>query len=168
MINKHYDNLDTCIHDLLKEAVSYASEGVKANIGGPFGAGIILTEGDKYKVLVVERNNVIQKKDPTCHAEVNAIRKACKILNTPFLSNCILVSTSKSCPMCISAAIWAKIPYIYYVSDYDLATKVGFKDNDIIEYLNDKNDIIKEIKIDSNYTNKLFEIWENKKDRFNY
>ena len=168
MSDKSYENLDDCIHDLLKLITDYACEGVNANIGGPFGAGIIITENNKYRILVVERNNVIQRKDPTCHAEVNAIRKACKILDTPFLNNCILVSTSKSCPMCISAAIWAKIPGIYYASDYRRATKVGFKDNDIIEYLNEENDIIKEIKIDEPYINKMFDLWENKTDRFDY
>ena len=165
MSDKYYENLDDCIHDLLKQITDYACEGVKSNIGGPFGAGIVITENNKYRILVVERNNVIQKKDPTCHAEVNAIRKACKILNTPFLNNCILVSTSKSCPMCISAAIWARIPVIYYSLDYAKASSSGFKDNDIANYIKGNNKLVREIRVDNNNCNKLFEIWKNKEDK---
>ena len=163
-----FDNLDECINELLKKASKYACEGVIANVGGPFGAGIILKDKDKYKILVVERNNVIQKKDPTAHAEVNAIRKACRKLNTNFLENCILVTTAKSCPMCISAAIWAKIPEVYYAVDYDYAMKSGFKDKDISDYICNKNDILEEIKVKTNIAEKPFKIWNTKRDRFNY
>lgn len=96
--NNEYDNLEECVNEVYELASKYAIDGVKNNIGGPFGAGIIYEkENGKYIILLIERNTVIASKDPTAHAEVNAIRSACKALNTRSLENCILVTTAKSC-----------------------------------------------------------------------
>lgn len=169
MLDKLYNNIDECIDDALKLSSTYADEGVIGNIGGPFGASIIQVIDGKYRIIVIARNTVISEKDATCHAEVNAIRKANKILNRFDLSDCILVSTSKSCPMCISAACWARIPTVYYSLDYDLATTSGFKDNNILEYLQGKNDkVITEKKRYTKYAEVPFETWAKKEDKTNY
>lgn len=160
IINKKFETLESCLDEVFNAAASYATEGVKENIGGPFGAGIIQKVNDKYKVLVIERNTVISTKDATSHAEINAIRKAEKILNRIFLDDCILVSTAKSCPMCLSAACWAKILILYYGVDYTKATLSGFKDDSIFEYLNGKkNNIIKEILKENPFSEEPFKVW---------
>lgn len=169
MINDIYTNLEECISDCFKEAANYAILGVKENVGGPFGAAIIQKNEDKYKVICIERNTVITTKDATCHAEINAIRKASNLLNKRELSDCILITTSKSCPMCLSAACWANIPVIYYGSTYTDATTAGFKDNDIAEYIKGKNsEIIKEIKVNNLDCITPFKVWNEKDDKINY
>lgn len=139
------------------------------NIGGPFGAGIIQKIGNNYKIICIERNTVIYTKDATCHAEINAIRTASKILNKFNLSDCILVTTAKSCPMCLSASCWASIPVIYYGTDYSEATTSGFKDEKISEYIKGKNDkIIKEVQIKNDISLEPFKVWDEKEDRIKY
>lgn len=78
--------------------------------GGPFGA-VVVREG---QVLAVAGNSTIRDRDPTAHAEINAIRKACRQLETHDLSGCVLYSTCECCPMCYAAAYWARIAKIYY------------------------------------------------------
>ncbi len=164
-----YDDINDAINDIYKEASSYAIKGIKDNIGGPFGAGIIQKINDKYKIITISRNTVIGSKDPTCHAEVNAIRLACKKLNKMTLEDCILVTTAKSCPMCLSASIWAQIPTIYYSESYDDASESGFKDSAIEEYIkgNNKN-LINEIQLNNIECKKSFYEWNNKEDKIQY
>lgn len=154
--NNEYDNLEECVNEVYELASKYAIDGVKNNIGGPFGAGIIYEkENGKYIILLIERNTVIASKDPTAHAEVNAIRSACKALNTRSLENCILVTTAKSCPMCLSAACWADIKTIYYSQSYDSAVSSGFRDEGIQEYIKGENDIIDEEQLKIHAVNTL-------------
>lgn len=169
MTSKLYDNLDECIKDVIHLSSKYACEGVKENVGGPFGAGIIQIIDDNYKIISVERNTVISSKDATCHAEVNAIRAASKILNKRNLDDCILVTTAKSCPMCLSAACWSNIQTIYYGTDYSEATSSGFRDNAISEYIKGKNaSLITEIQVKNDECIEPFKIWNEKQDRINY
>ena len=160
-----YTNLEECIKEVLKKAVDNTIDSIKNNNGGPFGAAVVQVIDNKYKLISVESNGVISLKDPTAHAEVQAIRKACEILDKGYLDDCILISTSKSCPMCLSAAIWARIPVIYYAEEYDKASLSGFKDDDIANYIKGNNKIIREVKVSNNNCNKLFKIWENKEDK---
>lgn len=169
MISKKYDNLTECITDAFKFSADYACEGVKEDIGGPFGACIIQKINNNYKIICIERNTVISSNDATCHAEINAIRKASKLLNRFNLSDCILVTTAKSCPMCLSASCWANIPVIYYGTDYSEATTSGFKDDAICEYIKGNNEnLIKEIQINDIVYQNPFKVWNEKKDKFQY
>ena len=77
--------------------------------------------------------------DPTAHAEVTAIREACKKLKTYDLSNYILYASSEPCPMCLSAIIWANIKEVYYGCTKEDAGKIGFRDDIIYKYLEGKN-----------------------------
>lgn len=164
-----YENLEECVNKVFEMASEYAIDGVKTNIGGPFGAGIVLkNENGKYEIVAIERNSVIEGKDPTQHAEVNAIRSSCKKLNTRSLENCILVTTAKSCPMCLSAACWANIKTIYYSESYDSAVSSGFKDESIAEYIKGNNKIIEEKQMKKDCCVKPFDVWNEKKDRQNY
>ncbi len=168
MNDKIYNNLTECINDTLIHCSNYACEGVEKNIGGPFGAAIIQEINNTYKILCIERNTVISSNDATNHAEINAIRKANKLLNRYNLKDCILVTTAKSCPMCLAASIWANISDIYYGVDYNEATTSGFKDNAIAEYIKGKNKIINETQIKNEICTKPFILWNNKEDKKQY
>ena len=164
--SNEYESLEECVNEVYELASKYAIDGVRKNIGGPFGAGIIYeTDNGRYSILVIERNSVIKSKDPTAHAEINAIRSACKVLNTRSLENCILVTTAKSCPMCLSAACWANIKKIYYSQEYDSAELGGFKDNEIYEYINRNNEIIEEIMLENPCCEYPFMEWNQKQDK---
>ena len=169
MNNEIYTNLNDCINDVLSLSSNYACEGVEKNIGGPFGAGIIQKLDNGYKIICIERNTVISSKDATSHAEINAIRKASKFLNRRNLNDCILVTTAKSCPMCLSASCWANIPVIYYSVDYSEATASGFRDDAIAEYIKGNNtNLINELQVKNDICCKPFKIWNNKKDKMQY
>lgn len=169
-MNKIYTDINECVNDVINLAVNYAIDGVNKKIGGPFGAGIIQQINDnEYKILIIDRNNVIFSKDVTGHAEINAIRKACKVLNKIELDDCILVTTAKSCPMCLSAACWAKIKTIYYGVDYSCANASGFKDSAILNYLNNNDTtLIKEINLNNLSCKAPFNAWEKLEDKTMY
>jgi len=106
---------------------------MKRDIGGPFGA--VIAKDDK--VVVVESNSVLQDHDPTAHAEMNAIRKACKKLGTHDLSGYELYATGYPCPMCMSAIIWANIKKVYVSGTVEDAEEIGFRDKFIYDFIKD-------------------------------
>lgn len=116
---------------IMNLAINQARKTMRNGEGGPFGAAIVC-EG---KVIAVSSNTVLRDNDPTAHAEVNAIRKAGKILGTYDLSNCILYATGYPCPMCLAAIMWANIKTVYYGTDLDDALKIGFRDDFIYQFI---------------------------------
>jgi guanine deaminase len=113
----------------MKKAVTIAIENVETNSGGPFGAivvkdGIIISEG---------RNQVTATNDPTAHAEVQAIRAACKALNTFQLTDCEIYTSCEPCPMCIGAIYWARPKAVYYACTKIEAAQIGFDDKFIYD-----------------------------------
>lgn len=82
---------------------------------------------------------MVESKDATAHAEINAIRKASEILNTHDLSGCILYTSAEPCPMCLSAIIWANIKVVYYANTRKDADDIGFRDDMIYEYIKGNN-----------------------------
>ena len=116
--------------EILKKAVAEAKKTMTAGDGGPFGAAIIDPEGHLY----VASNTVLSSNDPTAHAEVNAIRKACKEKQTHDLSGCVLYTTCYPCPMCLSACVWANIKTIYYGCTPKDAEAIGFRDDFIYRF----------------------------------
>ncbi len=123
--------------EIMKQAANKAHETMKRNIGGPFGAAIV-KDGE---ILAITSNSVLQDKDPTAHAEVNAIREAGKLLGTHDLTGCELYATGYPCPMCLSAIIWANIKSVYYGCEAWEAEIAGFRDDMIYTYLeNNRND----------------------------
>ena len=123
----------------MKLAIERARKTMNKEKGGPFGAAIIDKNG---KVIAITSNVVLGKKDPTAHAEMEAIRKASKKLKTYDLSECTLFATGYPCPMCLSAIIWANIKKGYYATDLEDAEKIGFRDNFIYDYLKNKNILV--------------------------
>lgn len=117
---------------MLDKAIEEARITMNKNIGGPFGA--LVTDKDT-NIIAIASNTVLGTNDPTAHAEINAIRKACQILNTYDLSNCKLYTTAYPCPMCISAIIWANIKEVYYGASVEEAKKIGFRDDYIYDFI---------------------------------
>ena len=117
---------------------------------------------DKDGNIISNGNNrVIMEKDPTAHAEISAIREACKKLNTYDLSEYILYTSCEPCPMCLSAIIWANIKKVYYGCTKEDAGKIGFRDDMIYEYLKDeKKDLIHLEKLDRESCLEVFEKYE--------
>ncbi len=167
--NNEYENIEDCVNTVYEQASKLALDGVKRGIGGPFGAGIIYEKDNgRYVILVIERNTVLKSNDPTAHAEINAIRSACKLLGTRSLENCILVTTAKSCPMCLAAACWANIKTIYYSQSYESAEKSGFKDAEIEDYIKGHNYLIQEIKLSNSCCEFPFVEWNKKEEKEEY
>jgi tRNA(Arg) A34 adenosine deaminase TadA len=103
---------------------------IQEKTGGVFGA-VIVKDG---KIISEGYNQVIKNQDPTWHAEMQAIREACKKLQNPHLDGCDLYTSAECCPMCLAAAYWAHIKHIYYASTTEDALKYGnFADIDILE-----------------------------------
>ncbi|MFE4241494.1 nucleoside deaminase [Peribacillus butanolivorans] len=115
----------------MEMAVQLAYENVLAKNGGPFGA-IIVKDG-----VVVGRgcNNVTTANDPTAHAEVQAIRDACRNLNSYQLTDCEIYTSCEPCPMCIGALYWARPKVIYYACTKEDAACIGFDDHFIYQEL---------------------------------
>ncbi|MBO4626215.1 MAG: nucleoside deaminase [Alphaproteobacteria bacterium] len=108
----------------LDMAIAESEKSVKLG-SSPFGAVIVRND----VVVARAHNTVVLKKDPTAHAEVNAIRLACKKLGTFDLSGCDLYASCEPCPMCASASTWANISHVYYAADRKDADKIGFRDD---------------------------------------
>jgi guanine deaminase len=109
----------------LNLAAALAAKTSARGDGGPFGAAIVHKDG---RVLALAANSVLKSQDPTCHAEVNAIRIACKILKSPFLKDCDVYSTTESCPMCFSALHWARAKSVTYATTIGDVKKLGFNE----------------------------------------
>ena len=113
---------------------------------------------------------MIETNDPTAHAEIVAIREATKLLGRFDLSDCILYTTCEPCPMCYSAAHWAKIPLIYYGATQDDAKDIGFDDSYIYEVLQNKhsNEKMKICQIDREQCLEPFRKYEEDEERILY
>lgn len=117
----------------MKMAVTEAKKGIHSGHGGPFGA-VIVKDG---KVISKGHNHVLVNNDPTCHGEIDAIRKACKKLKTFDLTGCELYSTGFPCPMCFAAILWSNIGKIYYGCNTTDTEIIGFRDKKFEEDIPD-------------------------------
>jgi len=109
----------------IKAAVEAALKGMQNNEGGPFGC-VIVKDG---KIIGRGNNKVTSTNDPTAHAEVTAIRAACKYLKSFQLTGCILYTSCEPCPMCLGAIYWARPDKVYYGSSKTDAAAIGFDDD---------------------------------------
>lgn len=139
-------------------AIEEARKTMRSNFGGPFGAAVV-KDG---KVVSVSSNTVLKDNDPTAHAEINAIREACKKLNTYDLNGCILYATGYPCPMCLSACMWANIREVYYGTDLSDAERIGFRDDFIYQFIKNENsgDILKLVQINRDDCLELMEEYQ--------
>lgn len=109
----------------MEQAIALATENVASGRGGPFGA-VIVKDG---QVLATGVNKVTVLNDPTAHAEVVAIREACKKLGTYWLKGCDVYTSCEPCPMCLTAIYWSHCRAIYYGNSAADAAKIGFDDS---------------------------------------
>lgn len=153
----------------MKIANKLAENNLKTNFGGPFGACVV----KNGKIIGRGSNHVLSDNDPTAHAEIVAIRNACKNIKSHDLSGCILYTSCYPCPMCLSAIIWANIKKVYYGNTKEDAEMIGFRDEDIYEYIENmesrKNNKILCLEcMDREETIKTFESFVEKKDKIMY
>jgi guanine deaminase len=117
--------------DLMQLAIRLAVENVTSGKGGPFGA-VVAKNGE---VIATGVNRVTADNDPTAHAEVNAIREACRALGTFQLPGCVLYTSCEPCPMCLGAIYWVRLDSVYYGNTCRDAAEAGFDDSLIYEEL---------------------------------
>lgn len=106
-------------------AIKLSEQNIEHGQGGPFGA-VIVKDGE---VVASSANKVVPENDPTAHAEVSAIRLACKALGTYDLSGCEIYTSCEPCPMCLGAIYWAHVDKIYYANTKADAAEIGFDDH---------------------------------------
>lgn len=148
------------MNNVMKFGIEEARKTMNENKGGPFGAVITDKDGN---VISIASNLVLESHDPTAHAEIMAIRKASKILETHDLSGCILYATGYPCPMCLSAIIWANISKVYYGTNLLEAEEIGFRDDFIYKYLINKNsDVLELVELDHDDCLELFTEYKEK------
>ncbi len=108
----------------MKEALALARQNMGSQDGGPFGAVVVYEK----KIIGRGSNRVLIDCDPTAHGEIIAIREACLHLGNPHLNKAILYTSCEPCPMCLTAALWARIETIYFAATREDAAKIGFDD----------------------------------------
>ena len=154
------------MNKFLNLAIQEAKKGFSKKAGGPFGA-VIVKNG---KVIAKKYNTVLKDNDPTAHAEVNVIRKACKKLKNFDLTGCELYSTCEPCPMCLFAIHWAQIKKIYYGASADDATKIGFDDkyfyDEVKKSIGSRD--IPMVQIAHKEALEVFKEWDEKEDKILY
>jgi len=123
--------LEDTKHEFMREAIRLSREKMQAGFGGPFGAVVVRHN----QIIARGFNNVLSSNDPTAHAEVDAIRKACAVLQTYQLTDCELYTSCEPCPMCLGAIYWARFRQVYYGNTKQDAAAVGFDDSFIYEQI---------------------------------
>tara|TARA_B100000809_G_scaffold226875_1_gene238813 strand:- start:4852 stop:5328 length:477 start_codon:yes stop_codon:yes gene_type:complete len=150
----------------MRRAIALAERGMNSNEGGPFGAVVV-----KDGVIIAEGNNsVTSTNDPTAHAEVVAIRRACEKLKSFQLDNCIIYTSCEPCPMCLGAIYWARPKMVFYACDKIDAAKIDFDDqfiyDEIDKPIGERNIPFVRILKDEGF--KVFNEWAKKTDKTDY
>ncbi len=150
----------------MAEAVQLSLNGVANNDGGPFGCVIVKDD----EIIARGNNKVTSTNDPTAHAEIVAIREACKNLNTFQLADCEIYTSCEPCPMCLGAIYWVRPSKIYYANNREDAAAIGFDDSFIYNEMGvdiDKRKI-PIIAIGREKALAAFEAWQQKEDKVKY
>jgi guanine deaminase len=139
------------VKEAIKQAIAEAKLGYIQGHGGPFGASLVKDN----EIIAKAHNTVLKNNDCTCHAELSCIKEACKVLNTYKLDDCILVTTSQPCPMCIGAIQWSHIKTVIVCGGKKIADQFGF--NDVVF---EKNSGINLTFCDEEIEKKIIELFE--------
>ena len=149
----------------LQQAIELATRSAQSD-GGPFGAVIV----QQSRVIAEAHNLVTKNCDPTAHAEIIAIRAACKSLGTHQLDDCVIYASCEPCPMCMSAIYWARIPALIYAASAADAAEAGFDDQFIYDELKkpyaDRRISIQQLERES--AQQSFDAWKNNQKRTEY
>ena len=151
--------------ELMRRAIVLSENSVRTG-GGPFGA-VVAKDG----VIVAEASNSVTiDKDPTAHAEVNAIRMATRALHTFDLSGCEIYTSCEPCPMCLGAIYWAHLDRIYYANDRKDAAQIGFDDDFIYQEIGRKIEDRRKPMVTLLRDEALgaFRMWEENTDKMEY
>ena len=147
----------------MEAAIALADKGSSDGEGGPFGCVIVKDD----KIIGRGNNKVTSTNDPTAHAEIIAIRDACKNLKSFQLEDCEIYTSCEPCPMCLGAIYWARPKMIYYGNTRDDAAKIGFDDSfiydEISANMNDRKILAKNICHEK--ANKTFKEWHKKENK---
>lgn len=150
----------------LQQAIDLAADNVESGEGGPYGA-LIVKDGN---IIAASGNKVTSLLDPTAHAEVMAIRLACRQLNDFQLTGCILYTSCEPCPMCLGAIYWARLAKVYYACSREEAASAGFDDSFIYDEIHlppsERHITMLNLKQDNDL--KPFELWNAKSDKILY
>ena len=150
----------------MARALELFIDNIKNKTGGPFGAVIV-----KDNIIIAQgANSVTKNNDPTAHAEIVAIRNACKNLNTFNLSDCVIYTSCEPCPMCLSAIYWSRINTIYYGNTKSDAANINFDDAFIYEQMAKPYDqrTVKMINIMHQESLEAFKLWEKDTKKIEY
>jgi len=150
----------------MQKAIDLSLSGMQLNDGGPFGA-VIVKNGE---IIAQGNNQVTSQNDPTMHAEIVVIRRACKKLNTFDLTGCALYTSCEPCPMCLGAIYWAHLDEVFYANVKEDATKIGFDDTFIYDELDLDKDSRKlpMQQLLRKQAIEVFQKWEEKEDKVTY
>ncbi len=152
--------------NFMNEAISLSRKGITGNEGGPFGC--VIVKGNE--IIGRGWNMVTSTNDPTAHAEVVAIRDACKRLGSFQLNDCEVFTSCEPCPMCMGAIYWARPRKVYYGNSKEDAAAIGFDDSFIYSELTSglQDRTIEMVSIGRNDAFKVFEEWSSKTDKTPY
>ncbi len=150
----------------MARAIQLSLENIRAGVGGPF-AAVVVKDG---KIVAEGANCVTSTNDPTAHAEVVAIREACRILQAFELKGCEIYTTCEPCPMCLGAIYWARPERVYFANTAADASNAGFDDSLIYEeiprpHAERKIPLIPMMREEAL---KAFREWESKADKTEY
>ncbi len=150
----------------MMEAIALSQKGIDSNEGGPFGCVIVKDD----KIIGRGNNKVINNIDPTAHAEIVAIREACRNLGSFQLTDCEIYTSCEPCPMCLGAIYWARPKIIYYANNREDAASIGFDDSLIYSEMNVdlENRKIPVVNIKRLAAVKVFKSWADKNDKTLY
>jgi guanine deaminase len=152
--------------ELMRCAIALSAEKMREDVGGPFGA-VIACDGT---IIATGYNQVTSANDPTAHAEVMAIREACKALGSFSLAGCEIYTSCEPCPMCLGAIYWARLDRVYYANTRTDAAAIGFDDARIYqEFLAAiESRSVPLIRIGAEEAKLVFEEWLAKPDKIPY
>jgi tRNA(Arg) A34 adenosine deaminase TadA len=150
----------------MQKAIELSIDNVKQNKGGPFGA-VVVKDG---KIIATGANCVTSDNDPTAHAEVTAIRNACKALGSFQLDDCEIYTSCEPCPMCLGAIYWARPKVVYYGNTKADAAEIDFDDQFIYDelglHLSDRN--LKMVEFMRDEANEAFKLWQQHAHKVEY
>ena len=158
--------MNESVQRFMREAIELSRKNVRAGMGGPFGA--LVVRGDE--VVGRGTNLVTATNDPTAHAEVVAIREACRKLGSFQLTECDIYTTCEPCPMCLGAIYWARPRAVYFANTQDDAAAIGFDDSFIYKefHLPHGKRRIPMIQVMRDDALIAFQEWRDKSDKISY
>lgn len=166
LISGGRNRMERMQNEFMRRAIELAVESAGSNGGGPFGA-VIISGGE---IVAEGANQVAVVSDPTAHAEVVAIRRACARLQNFQLSECEIYSSCEPCPMCLGAIYWARIRAIHFAASADDAAQAGFADRAFYDQLRlsrDKRAVpMRQLLREQGLA--AFKVWERKADKIQY